>query len=80
MLSYECSNVHSNRPVGMVEKINFYHGITDVLQIDHSQMPMKKLNLVEDVVHAAEKSTTAKQFFMSMRKIKEKTAKKVITC
>lgn len=61
----------------MVEKINFYHGITDVLQIDHSQMPMKKLNLVEDVVHAAEKSTTAKQFFMSMRKIKEKTAKKV---
>ena len=52
LFSHDCANLFRNEREGNIYKLNFYNGLADLLQLNFSQYPMRKLNAFTSIMNA----------------------------
>ena len=79
LFSFECCNIHTNCKEGTLKKVNFYNGLGDCLQINHTQCPVEKLDIAKKVMDIVAKFPSQDKFVKDLIKIRDESKAKIDT-
>jgi len=77
LLAYDCANLHSNISDGCVYKINLYNAIPDRMQVNFSQRPIPKLDLVCEIFKCLGKFKSESSFIQDINVIETNVGRSV---